>query len=87
MWRWRRRLLLCAATAAAQLLPTGARSSSSGGAPPAPPLRPHLTFVMADDLGANDVGWSDPTVLSPTIDALARDGGSGAGLRLERRQP
>ena len=34
------------------------------------PARPHLTFVMADDLGANDVGWSDPTVLSPTIDAL-----------------
>jgi hypothetical protein len=76
MWR-RRRLLLCAATAAAQLLPTGARSSSSSSsssAPPAPPLRPHLTFVMADDLGANDVGWSDPTVLSPTIDALARGG-------------
>ena len=26
------------------------------------------------DLGSNDVGWSDPTVLSPTIDALAMGG-------------
>ena len=29
---------------------------------------------MADDLGRNDVGFSDPTVLSPEIDTLAKTG-------------
>ena len=49
----------------------GAIASALQAAPPQQPaVRPHITFVMADDLGANDVGWSDPTVLSPTIDAL-----------------
>jgi arylsulfatase A-like enzyme len=37
-------------------------------------IQPHIVFVMADDLGSNDVGWSDPTVLSPTIDGLAKTG-------------
>jgi arylsulfatase A-like enzyme len=30
----------------------------------------HTRLLHATDLGSNDVGWSDPTVLSPTIDAL-----------------
>jgi arylsulfatase A-like enzyme len=29
---------------------------------------------VVPDLGANDVGWSDPTVISPTIDSLAYGG-------------
>jgi arylsulfatase A-like enzyme len=35
---------------------------------------PHIIFLMADDLGFNDVGYSDPTVKSPNIDALASAG-------------
>jgi arylsulfatase A-like enzyme len=38
----------------------------------APP--PHIIFIMADDLGSNDVGYNDPTLLSPEIDQLAKDG-------------
>lgn len=36
--------------------------------------KPHIVFVMADDLGSNDVGWHDPSVLSPEIDDLATNG-------------
>eukprot|EP00035_Acanthoeca_spectabilis_P004781 m.106897 g.106897 ORF g.106897 m.106897 type:complete len:595 (-) comp12726_c0_seq2:229-2013(-) len=36
--------------------------------------KPNLVFIMADDLGSNDVGWSDPTVKSPEIDSLAKSG-------------
>ena len=36
--------------------------------------QPNLIFVMADDLGSNDVGYSDKTVISPTIDAFAAGG-------------
>ena len=52
----------------------GAAAGGEGvgdGAAAAPKTQPHLVFVMADDLGSNDVGWSDPTVISPTIDRLA----------------
>ena len=36
--------------------------------------RPHLVFVMCDDLGFNDIGFHDPRVLSPTLDRLAAEG-------------
>ena len=36
--------------------------------------RPHLVFVMCDDLGWNDIGFHDPRVLSPTLDRLAAEG-------------
>eukprot|EP01043_Picozoa_sp_COSAG02_P053435 COSAG02_NODE_5897_length_3954_cov_1.799274_3_plen_781_part_00 len=36
--------------------------------------QPNLIFVMADDLGSNDVGYSDKTVMSPTIDAFVAGG-------------
>ena len=38
------------------------------------PPKPHVIFILADDLGSADVGWNDPTVLTPEIDALAKDG-------------
>ena len=40
------------------------------GAPPSP----HLIFIMADDLGSNDVGWNDATALTPEITQLAQTG-------------
>lgn len=36
--------------------------------------RPNIVFILADDLGFNDVGWRNPEVHSPHIDALARGG-------------
>ena len=38
------------------------------------PLRPHLVFVLADDLGWNDIGFHDARVLTPTLTQLATDG-------------
>jgi arylsulfatase A-like enzyme len=35
---------------------------------------PHLIFLLADDVGFGDVGYSANDVMSPTIDALAADG-------------
>jgi len=43
---------------------------------PAPPpldTRPHLIFILIDDLGWNDIGIHDPRVLTPTLDQLARE--------------
>ncbi len=36
--------------------------------------RPHIIFILADDLGWNDVGYHNPDMHTPHIDALA-DGG------------
>ena len=61
-----------AATAANRGAGVGGVGAAAGvGDGAAPKTQPHLVFVMADDLGSNDVGWSDPTVISPTIDRLA----------------
>lgn len=35
---------------------------------------PHILFIVADDLGWNDVGFRNPDVLTPNIDKLARSG-------------
>ena len=40
--------------------------------------RPHIIFILADDLGYNDVGYHNAEIRSPTIDMLAR-----TGVRLE----
>ena len=40
---------------------------------------PHFVFVMADDLGWNDIGFHDPRIRTPTLSKLAAE-----GLVLER---
>ena len=71
---------------AATLLPqscagsSSSSSSSSGDDPGASKKPPHLVFVLGDDVGYGDVGYADPEVLSPHMDALALD-----GIRLGRQ--
>ncbi|CAH1273824.1 ARSB [Branchiostoma lanceolatum] len=36
--------------------------------------KPHIIFIVADDLGWNDVGWHNPDVKTPVLDQLAHDG-------------
>ncbi|XP_043194127.1 arylsulfatase I-like isoform X1 [Amphibalanus amphitrite] len=36
--------------------------------------QPHIVFILADDLGYNDVSWHNSDILSPTLEALAREG-------------
>eukprot|EP00117_Sycon_ciliatum_P044235 scpid60590/ scgid4143/ Arylsulfatase B; N-acetylgalactosamine-4-sulfatase len=36
--------------------------------------QPHILFVVADDLGWNDIGFRNDAVLTPNLDALAREG-------------
>lgn len=40
----------------------------------AQPTSPNIVFVIADDLGWNDVGYHNQEVRTPEIDALARNG-------------
>ena len=40
---------------------------------------PHFVFILADDLGWNDVGYHGSDIYTPTIDRLA-----AAGVKLER---
>ncbi|CAH1795740.1 unnamed protein product [Owenia fusiformis] len=35
---------------------------------------PNIVFIVADDLGWNDVGWRNEQVLTPNLDKLAREG-------------
>nr|XP_011416314.2 arylsulfatase B-like [Crassostrea gigas] len=35
---------------------------------------PHILFIVADDLGWNDVGFHNPAMKTPNIDKLAREG-------------
>ena len=38
------------------------------------PDRPNIVFILADDLGYNDVSWHNPAVISPHMESLARSG-------------
>ncbi|WP_370466975.1 sulfatase-like hydrolase/transferase, partial [Salmonella enterica] len=31
-------------------------------------------FILADDLGWNDISWNNPLALSPNLEKLAREG-------------
>ncbi|MCK8787402.1 arylsulfatase [Roseomonas sp. NAR14] len=46
--------------------------------------RPHILYILADDLGYADVGFHGSDIQTPNIDALARD---GARLRQFYAQP
>jgi len=35
--------------------------------------KPHVIFVLVDDLGFDDLGYVNRDVISPNIDALAKD--------------
>jgi hypothetical protein len=56
---------------------TRASGSTAQAPPPTPPRSsalPHVFFLLADDLGTSDIGYNDPSVVSPTLDALAKEG-------------
>ena len=36
--------------------------------------RPHLVFILADDLGWHSVGFREPSLLTPALDALRASG-------------
>ena len=36
--------------------------------------QPNIVFLLADDLGYNDIGYHNPAILTPNIDLLASQG-------------
>lgn len=36
--------------------------------------RPNVIYLLVDDLGGNDVGWRNPRIKTPHLDALAKQG-------------
>ena len=38
------------------------------------PIRPNIMFILSDDHGFNTVGFRNPQVVTPNIDAMARNG-------------
>ncbi|KAL5008803.1 hypothetical protein ScPMuIL_014384 [Solemya velum] len=36
--------------------------------------RPHILFIVADDLGWNDVSWHNPQMITPNLEKLAKNG-------------
>lgn len=45
-----------------------------GDGPAAPPLRPNLLVIVADDMGRELGSYGDPSARTPALDALAREG-------------
>lgn len=37
-------------------------------------VKPHIIFIVADDLGWNDVSWNNREMLTPNLERLAREG-------------
>ncbi|XP_066948452.1 arylsulfatase I-like [Macrobrachium rosenbergii] len=41
---------------------------------PASSSKPHIIFILADDLGWYDVSWHNPKALTPNLETLAKEG-------------
>ena len=37
-------------------------------------IQPHVVYILADDLGWNEVSWNNPGFLTPNLEKLASDG-------------
>jgi arylsulfatase A-like enzyme len=78
-----RREALLSGAAAALMRVVGAGGAALAGAAGAQAQeagkRPHVVFILADDLGWKDVGFHGSDILTPNLDALAQ-----AGARLEQ---
>jgi arylsulfatase A-like enzyme len=61
------------------LLAAGLSALVAGPPTRADAPRPHVVFLLADDLGSGDVGWRGGVIKTPHLDKLAR-----AGARLEQ---
>lgn len=48
--------------------------SSAAPAQSDKPAKPNVIYLLADDLGGNDVGWRNPEIKTPHLDALANGG-------------
>jgi arylsulfatase A-like enzyme len=44
------------------------------GATAAPPIRPNIVIIMADDMGVSDIGCYGSEIPTPNLDALAKEG-------------
>jgi len=66
----RRRALLLGASALTAVLLTSNAPAEAQSAPP----RPHIVYIVADDLGWKDVGFHGSDIKTPNIDKLAQDG-------------
>eukprot|EP01035_Chromulina_nebulosa_P058116 gene58116-79594_t len=60
--------LLFSAVAVVAALPLAAQTSS------APPARPNIVIILADDMGFSDIGCYGSEIPTPNLDALARGG-------------
>ena len=59
---------------AAALLSTPSYAVEAQNNPPVDQLKPNIVILLVDDLGWGDVGYHDPQVATPNIDALAARG-------------